>query len=49
MPAKSKAQLKAAYAAAHRGETWGKEMIAKTPRQTRSRLMKGKSHGKGKR
>jgi hypothetical protein len=40
MPAKSKAQLKAAYAAKGRGEKWGKEMVAKTPRKTRSRLMK---------
>ena len=50
MPAKSKAQLKAAYAASSRGEAWGKEMIVKTPRGKRSRLMKGgKKRGKGKR
>jgi len=30
MPAKSKAQLRAAYAAAERGEKWGKEMVEKT-------------------
>ena len=30
MPAKSKAQLRAAAAAAARGEAWGKEMLAKT-------------------
>jgi len=47
MPAKSKAQLKAAYAAAARGESWGKEMIAKTPRTKRSRLMKGKGKKRG--
>jgi len=41
-PAKNKAQLKAAYAAASRGESWGKEMVAKTPRKKRSRLMKKK-------
>ena len=41
MPAKSAAQLRAAYAAAERGEAWGKEMIAKTPRAKRSRMMKG--------
>ena len=46
MPAKSKAQLRKAYAAANRGEAWGKEMVAKTPRATRSRLMKGKPRGK---
>ena len=40
MPARSRAQLRAAYAAASRGESWGKEMVAKTPRKTRSRLMK---------
>lgn len=40
MPAKSRAQLRKAYAAAARGESWGKEMVAKTPRKTRSRLMK---------
>lgn len=42
MPAKSKAQLKAAYAAAGRGEKWGKRMVEHTPRKTRSRLMKKK-------
>jgi hypothetical protein len=48
VPAKNKAQLKGAYAAAGRGEAWGKEMVAKTPRATRSRMMKGKSHSKSK-
>jgi len=40
MPARSREQLKKAYAAAGRGEAWGKEMIAKTPRKRRSALMK---------
>lgn len=40
MPAKSKAQLKAAYAAASKGKSWGKKMVAHTPRKTRSRMMK---------
>jgi len=35
MPAKSKAQLRAAYAAAKRGEEWGREMVAKTPSAAR--------------
>lgn len=30
MPAKSKAQLRAAYAAKERGEKWGEEMAEKT-------------------
>ena len=30
MPAKSKAQLRAAYAAKERGEKWGEEMVEKT-------------------
>ena len=30
MPAKSKAQLRAAYAAKARGEAWGAEMVEKT-------------------
>jgi hypothetical protein len=47
MPAKSKKQLKYAYA--HIDEPWAREMIAKTPDAKKSRLMKGKSHGKGKR
>jgi len=38
MPARSGAQLRAAYAAAARGESWGKEMIRKTPRTLRRRL-----------
>ncbi len=42
MPAKSKAQLKAAYAAKSRGESWGKKMVAHTPRKAKKRLMKGK-------
>ncbi len=42
MPAKSKKQLKKAYAAADRGEEWGKRMVAHTPRRARKRLMKGK-------
>lgn len=42
MPAKSKAQLKAAYAAAAKGQAWGKKMIEHTPRKARSRMMKGK-------
>lgn len=40
MPAKSRKQLKKAYSAAGRGESWGKRMVAHTPRKTRSRLMK---------
>jgi len=40
MPAKSKKQLKRAYAGAGRGEKWAKRMVAHTPRKTRSRLMK---------
>lgn len=42
MPAKNRAQLKAAYAAASRGEAWGKKMVAHTPRKMRSKMMKGK-------
>lgn len=38
-PAVSRRQLKAAYAAKGRGEKWGKEMVGKTPRATRSKLM----------
>ena len=48
MPAKSKKQLKYAYA--HKDEPWAQEMIAKTPEKTQSRMMKkGKGHGKSKR
>jgi len=43
MPAKSKKQLKYAYA--HKDEPWAQEMIAKTPDTKKSRLMKG--HKKG--
>lgn len=42
MPAKSKSQLKKAYAACGRGEKWGCDMVKHTPRATRSALMKGK-------
>ena len=42
MPAKSARQLRKAYAAKARGEKWGAEMVAKTPRAKRSRMMKGK-------
>lgn len=41
MPAVSAAQLRAAYAAANRGEGWGKKMVAHTPKTTQSRLLKG--------
>ena len=40
MPAKSRKQLRKAYAAAGRGEKWGKRMVAHTPRAKRSRLMR---------
>ena len=40
MPAKSGAQLRAAYAAKERGEEWGAEMVEKTSRSTRVRLMR---------
>lgn len=39
MPAKSKKQLKRAYAGARRGEKWAKRMVKHTPRKTRKRLM----------
>lgn len=41
MPAKSKRQLKRAYAGVGRGEKWAKRMITHTPRKTRKRLMRG--------
>jgi len=41
-PATSRRQLRKAYAAAGRGEAWGKKTVAHTPRKTRSKLMKGK-------
>jgi hypothetical protein len=46
MPAKNAGQLRAAYAAAKKGQAWGKEMIAKTPEKMQSRMMKG-THPKG--
>jgi len=42
MPAKSKRQLKKAYAEASKGKQGAKKMIEHTPRKTRSRMMKGK-------
>lgn len=39
-PAKSRAQLKRAYAGCARGEKWACDMVKHTPRATRSRLMK---------
>ena len=42
MPAKSRKQLKKAYAEAAKGKTWAKDMIAHTPKKTRSKLMKKK-------
>ena len=39
MPAKSKRQLKRAYAGAGRGEKWAKRMIKHTPRRKRKTLM----------
>ncbi len=48
MPAKSKAQLRAAYAAKARGEKWGEEMVAKTettkglPERVKSKKKKSK-------
>jgi hypothetical protein len=44
VPAKSKKQLRYAYA--HKDEPWAQEMIARTPDSKKSRLMKGKGHGK---
>lgn len=41
MPAKSAAQLKKAYVEAKKGKAWAKEMVAHTPDDTKSRLMKG--------
>jgi hypothetical protein len=40
MPAKSKKQLKKAYVEAKKGKKWAKDMIKKTSRKKRKRLMK---------
>jgi len=37
MPAKSCAQLRKAYAAADRGESWGKEFVKETPKAMKER------------
>lgn len=47
MPAKSKAQLRAAYAAKARGEKWGEEMVEKT-HSTKGLPEKVKKKGKRK-
>lgn len=46
MPAKNCAQLRAAYAAAGREESWGKEMVSETPKTMRERCGRQKRNRK---